>query len=96
MHNVELGGTAASSPEAGLPCSPKPSIYHELTHVSHASTVTLHPIFLTKLQQNSHCGLTVRRAFSFFFIVLTAFDMAGQKSPGSKTIFLHEILTLES
>jgi hypothetical protein len=40
--------------------------------------------------------LTVRRAFSFFFIVLIAFDMAGQKSPGSKTTLLHERLTFES
>jgi hypothetical protein len=44
---------------------------------------------------NLHCGLTVKRAFSFFFMVLTALGMAGQKCPGRKIAFLHENLTYE-
>lgn len=77
-----MGGTAPSSPEAGLPFSPKASVDQKKgNQLSHFHFNCMYANQFGPITTNSHCGFTVRRTFSPFFIVFTAFDNAGQKKP---------------
>jgi hypothetical protein len=94
MCNIALGGTAAPSLEAGLPSSPKPSVHH-MAHIIYDFIATLtRRVLDLHYCRNSHSGSIVSRTFSFFFIVLTALDMAGQKCP-EKEIFSREKMTFQ-